>query len=83
MRLDGGVTMTLPLQPHLKASSWGSLLREYELWALDDDDIHRQFCAELLRELPAGVRGHAAPGRTSCTWSCGTSPMSRSRSSTT
>jgi hypothetical protein len=57
VRLDGGVTMTLPLEPHLKASSWGSLLREYELWALDDDDIHRQFCAQLLRELPAGIRG--------------------------
>lgn len=57
VRLDGGVTMTLPLQQHMKASSWGSLLREYELWALDDDDIHRQFCAVLLRELPAGVRG--------------------------
>jgi hypothetical protein len=57
VKLDGGVTMTLPLQQHMKASSWGSLLREYELWALDDDDIHRQFCAVLLRELPAGVRG--------------------------
>jgi len=59
VRLEGGVTMTLPLASHLKASSWGSLLREYELWALDDDDIHRRFCSELLRELPAGVQGSA------------------------
>jgi Tubulin like len=57
VRLDGNVTMTLPLVGHAKASSWGSVLREYELWALDDDDIHRRFCSELLRELPAGVRG--------------------------
>ncbi len=61
VRLEGGVTMTLPLVPYLQASSWGSLLREYELWALDDDDIHRRFCAELLKELPAGVRGAMRP----------------------
>jgi hypothetical protein len=57
IRLEGGVTMTLPLASHLTASSWGSLLREYELWALDDDDIHRRFCSELLRELPTDVHG--------------------------
>jgi hypothetical protein len=41
LTLGGGVTMTLPLTALGKASSWGSLLRAYELWALDDDDIHR------------------------------------------
>ena len=55
--LGGGVTMTLPLTALGKASSWGSLLRAYELWALDDDDIHRKFCAQLMREIPAGLGG--------------------------
>ena len=55
--LGGGVTMTLPLTPLGRASSWGSLLRAYELWALDDSDIHRHFCAQLMRELPAGLSG--------------------------
>lgn len=39
-----GVSLSLNLTPFGEASSWGSLLREYELWALDDDDgIHQQF----------------------------------------
>ena len=53
--LGGGVTMPLPLVSLGQASSWGSLLRAYELWALDDDEIHRDFCAELMRELPEGL----------------------------
>jgi hypothetical protein len=57
VQLGGGVTMTLPLTPLGKASSWGSLLRSYELWALDDSDMHRQFCGQLMRELPAGLSG--------------------------
>jgi hypothetical protein len=57
VELGGGVTMTLPLTPLGQASSWGSLLRAYELWALDDDDLHRRFCAQLMRELPAGIDG--------------------------
>jgi hypothetical protein len=57
VQLGGGVTMTLPLTPLGRASSWGSLLRAYELWALDDSDIHRQFCAQLMRELPSGLSG--------------------------
>jgi hypothetical protein len=59
--LGGGVTMTLPLTPLGRASSWGSLLRAYELWALDDSDIHRHFCAQLMRELPAGLSGRPKP----------------------
>ena len=55
VELDGGVTMTLPLTALPKASSWGSLLRAYELWALDDNDIHRRFCGQLMRELPSGL----------------------------
>ncbi len=47
--------MTLPLTALPKASSWGSLLRAYELWALDDNDIHRRFCGQLMRELPNGL----------------------------
>ena len=57
VELGGGVTMTLPLTPLGQASSWGSLLRAYELWALDDDDIHRRFCAQLMQELPSGLDG--------------------------
>ena len=53
--LGGGVTMPLPLTPLGQASSWGSLLRAYELWALDDDEIRRLFCAELMKELPKGL----------------------------
>jgi hypothetical protein len=55
IELGGGVTMPLPLTPLGQASSWGSLLRAYELWALDDDDIRRLFCAELMKELPEGL----------------------------
>ncbi|HEX4833417.1 MAG TPA: tubulin-like doman-containing protein [Trebonia sp.] len=61
VRLGGGVTMTLPLAPLGKASSWGSLLRAYELWALDDDDMHRAFSGKLMEEVPAGLRGRPEP----------------------
>ena len=61
VELGGGVTMTLPLRPLGQASSWGSLLRAYELWALDDDDLHRRFCGQLMRELPAGLDGRPSP----------------------
>ena len=57
VQLGGGVTMTLPLTPLNKASSWGSLLRAYELWALDDNDMHRAFCAKLMEEVPNGLHG--------------------------
>jgi hypothetical protein len=53
--LDGGVTMRMTLTPLGQASSWGSLLRAYELWALDDDDLHRRFASQLMRELPNGI----------------------------
>jgi hypothetical protein len=53
--------MTLPLTPLGQASSWGSLLRAYELWALDDDDLHRRFCGQLMRELPKGIDGRPPP----------------------
>jgi hypothetical protein len=57
VRLGGGVTMTLPLTPLNNASSWGSLLRSYELWAMDENDMHRAFCAKLMQEIPGGLRG--------------------------
>lgn len=60
VELGGGVTMTLPLAPLGRASSWGSLLRAYEVWALDDDDLHRRFCGQLMRELPAGLDARPA-----------------------
>jgi hypothetical protein len=57
----GGATMTLPLTTLGAASSWASLLRAYELWALDDDGQHRAFCRQLMRELPQGLDGRPAP----------------------
>jgi hypothetical protein len=53
--LAGGVTMNLKLTPLGQASSWGSLLRSYELWTLDHSEIHRLFSAQLMHELPAGL----------------------------
>ncbi|WP_283135264.1 tubulin-like doman-containing protein [Rhizohabitans arisaemae] len=54
--LGGGVTMTLSLTAMASASSWGSLLRAYELWTLaDNEDIRRRFCGQLMRERPAGL----------------------------
>jgi hypothetical protein len=55
IKLDGEVTMTLPLTPLRDASSWGSLLTAYELWALDDNPLHAGFCEELMRVLPNGI----------------------------
>jgi hypothetical protein len=61
VQLGGGVTLALQLTPLGQASSWGSLLRMYELWALNDDDIHRRFCAQLMRELPNGLASRPDP----------------------
>jgi len=55
IKLDGEVTMTLPLTPLRDASSWGSLLTSYELWALDDNSLHAGFCEELMRVVPKGI----------------------------
>jgi hypothetical protein len=55
VELGGGVAMSLQLTSLGEASSWASLLRAYEFWALDDDDIHQRFCAQLMRELPGGL----------------------------
>jgi hypothetical protein len=61
VRLGGGVTMTLPLTPLGRASSWASLLHAYELWALDNDDLHRRFAGQLMRELPSGLDSRPEP----------------------
>lgn len=57
VELDGGVSMVLALTRLEGASSWASLLRAYELWTLNEEEIHRQFTAKLMRELPAGLEG--------------------------
>ena len=58
----GGVTMSLQLTPLESASSWGSLLRAYELWTFsDNDEIRRDFCRELMRELPMGLDSRPQP----------------------
>jgi hypothetical protein len=58
-----GVTMTLRLTPVGQASSWGSLLRAYELWALDHggDDLYSRFCGRLMQEVPKGIEGTPSP----------------------
>ncbi len=53
--LGGGVSLSLGLSSLGPASSWGSLLRAYELWALDDSEIHQLFCGQLMREFPDGL----------------------------
>lgn len=48
--------MALTLVPYAGASSWGSLLRAYEDWALaDDESFRRDFCAHLMRTVPDGI----------------------------
>jgi hypothetical protein len=53
--LADDITMSLPLRPIGRSSSWGSLLRTYELWAFDDSPVHRLFSAQLMQELPVGL----------------------------
>jgi hypothetical protein len=59
--LGGGVQMSLRLASLGTASSWGSLLRSYEMWALEDDEIHRMFCDELMGEFPDGLDSTPRP----------------------
>jgi hypothetical protein len=48
--------MRLPLQRVGQTSSWGSLLRAYELWTVEDDDsARRQFAASLRVMRPRGL----------------------------
>ena len=57
-----GVAMSLRLTPLETASSWGSLLRAYEMWTFsDNDEIRRDFCRELMRELPVGLDSRPQP----------------------
>jgi Tubulin like len=57
-----GVTMSLRLTPLEIASSWGSMLRAYEMWTFsDNDEIRRDFCRELMRELPTGLESRPQP----------------------
>ncbi|TDD93934.1 tubulin-like doman-containing protein [Actinomadura rubrisoli] len=62
VRLTDEVGMTLDLQPLDRASSWGSVLRAYEVCAIaDDTDLRRDFCARLMREVPEGVGTQPKP----------------------
>ncbi|MGI5171200.1 tubulin-like doman-containing protein [Spirillospora sp. CA-253888] len=62
LRLSAEVAMTLPLQPLDRASSWGGLLRSYEMCAFaDDGDLRRDCCARLMREVPDGVGTQPKP----------------------
>jgi hypothetical protein len=47
--------MVLDLGAFGKASSWGSLLRQYETWTLTDGgEIRLNFCASLMETVPTG-----------------------------
>jgi Tubulin like/Caspase domain len=61
LTLPGGSDMTLRLAPLVYASSWGSLLREYERLALDGDLLHQELCKELMLEVPARLAGTPPP----------------------
>ena len=61
IKLEGEVTMTLVLTPLREASSWGSLLTSYELWALDDNPLHAGFCEELMQVVPEGITTRPEP----------------------
>ncbi|WP_051467603.1 tubulin-like doman-containing protein [Actinomadura oligospora] len=62
VRFSPEVAMTLRLQPLDRASSWGSLLRAYEMCSFaDDSELRRDFCARLMREVPDGVDTRPVP----------------------
>ncbi|WP_051809029.1 tubulin-like doman-containing protein [Actinoplanes subtropicus] len=47
--------MRLDLTTFGKASSWGSLLQQYEMWTLTDGgEIRLNFCASLMETVPLG-----------------------------
>jgi hypothetical protein len=55
-RSRDSVAMTLRLTALEQTSSWGSLLRSYEEWILtDDEDVRRQFSAQLMSLRPHGL----------------------------
>ena len=57
---ESQVRMQLDLTPYGHQSSWGSILAAYEEWVLaDNEPIRRQFAAELVRAMPAGVMSRA------------------------
>jgi hypothetical protein len=56
VKLGGEGTLNLKLTPLEHMSSWASLLRAYELSALEGDETHRLICAQLLREFPVGLQ---------------------------
>ena len=53
--------MNLGLAPLGRSSSWGSLLRAYELWTFDDEDAHPLFSHQLMLELPADLDSKPKP----------------------
>jgi hypothetical protein len=56
------VSMTLPLTSYDDTSSWGSVLRAYEEWTIaDDQQIRRDFCAQLMSARPEGLESTPRP----------------------
>lgn len=59
---DAGLRMELALSPYGAQSSWGSVLGAYEEWVLaDNENIRRQFAAELVKAVPVGVTRRPRP----------------------
>ncbi|GII90052.1 tubulin-like doman-containing protein [Sinosporangium siamense] len=62
LRASDTTTMTLPLTPFERASSWGSVIRAYEEWVIKDDQLtRREFCEELMEITPEGLETRPSP----------------------
>ena len=60
--VSGGAAMTLPLTSYDGTSSWSSVIRAYEEWSIaDDEQIRRDFSAQLMTTVPAGLESTPAP----------------------
>jgi len=56
------VSMQLNLEPFGRASSWASIIRAYEEWTIvDDQQIRREFCEQLMKTLPIGLESAPRP----------------------
>jgi hypothetical protein len=58
----GEIVMELPLRGLGNASSWADVVRAYELGALEDDrPLRRDFCKQLMAEIPADLDTLSSP----------------------
>ncbi|MGH4013593.1 MAG: tubulin-like doman-containing protein [Pseudonocardiaceae bacterium] len=59
VHLNGsGVSMRLKLDAYRDLSGWADVLKAYEDWVLaDDEQVRRDFCAQLITTLPNNLTG--------------------------